>query len=230
MKNAPPKSSGGMRAIVYQPELVIKRPIRTDYMKRQGFDAAIREAIFLRETYDNLVKAPNYDTALKYWAEFLTRLQRIYNKLDAATLDGGRSRAWMGRKKAERSADKLLQYLHQARHSDEHSIEPIAENSPSLMITAPPSGSAYVRNIALTVDGQIVLDAVDRQGNAVSPEDMLTINHLKLAPVVNRGQTYDPPRTHLGVPIDPDHIKSVGALVIKYVDKLLTEAREFVPL
>ena len=37
----------------------------------------------------------------------------------------------MNRKIEERKKDELLQYVHQARHADEHRIEPVSEESVS---------------------------------------------------------------------------------------------------
>jgi hypothetical protein len=62
------------------------------------------------------------------WSDYLAGSQRVFSKL-AAAASGGKCSAWSGRIKNQRKNDELLQYVHQARHADEHGLEAIAKAS-----------------------------------------------------------------------------------------------------
>jgi hypothetical protein len=110
------------------------------------------------------------------WRDFLGRIEKVWTKTQAAVHD------MPGWPKIEsdiahlRKADPLLSYLQHARNVDEHSIQELA------------------------TDWDAKLTSVQRRGElhvSWQPWDR------PLLPVRNRGVTYDPPRTHLGKPIEP---------------------------
>ena len=49
---------------------------------------------------------------------------------------------------------------------------------------------------------------------------------IELVPVMDRGATYMPPRTHLGVPIDKLSPILMAQLAFRYLDGLIREAEE----
>src|SRR5262245_26190578 len=79
---------------------------------------------------DQLKNAGDFAEFNRAWSAFLFSSNRIYGKLSAGSRLNAKSRQWLGRKKRERKQDPLLQYLHQARNSDEHGLEPVTEIVP----------------------------------------------------------------------------------------------------
>lgn len=107
------------------------------------------------------------------WRDFLARIERAWNKIEAATAASSSSNWPTVKTEIERarSSDPLLVYIRQARNSDEHSIQNVAVDwEPNL------HAAQVGRQVTLT------WSQWDRP----------------LLPVTNRGVTYNPPRSHLG--------------------------------
>jgi hypothetical protein len=197
-------------------------------MNAEGYEAACREFKRMREAYLNLAVAPNYEAAIGYWTDFIIRLQRVYNKLTAATKNDNRSRPWMGLKQRERSDDELLQYLQQARHADEHAYEEIAAEEISAYLIPPEEGGAHVNSVGVLTDGTIVIDAEGMNGEEVDVRELIALNRFRLVPVTNSGRTYPAPTQHKGLDVDPNNVVVLCRYALKHVEQLLNEARQFV--
>ncbi len=106
------------------------------------------------------------------WREVLRRVERIYAKTKAASHDQAGWPAINSEISYLRKTDPLLIYVQQARHADEHSIQDIAADWDAQL------------NAERQADGslKVMWQPYDRP----------------LLPVINRGITYNPPRTHLG--------------------------------
>lgn len=142
---------------------------------------------------DEMRRAKTFSDLDRHWSEFLSLLQRIYNRLGKAC-QGGPSSAWYGRLKHERGTDDLLTYVQHARHADEHGIDKITRVfEDSVQFTS--QGSSHIRGIKI-VNGEMVIE------HTGSPVDVVfEPGAVALLPVVNRGVTYQPPTEHLGVPL-----------------------------
>lgn len=136
---------------------------------------ASKEIIAAIDFYERMLKHHLGDFANfeSDWREFLQKLERVWNKTQAAVngLPG-----WP-KLEAEinklRSEDQLLSYLRHARNADEHSIQQVASDW-NANLRATPVDSTSVR---------LDWEPWDRP----------------LLPVKNRGVVYQPPREHLGI-------------------------------
>ena len=85
------------------------------------------------------------NAVMEAWGDFLIAAGAVYSKLEQGAKGHPASEPWFGAKKAQRKADPLLAYLHQARNVEEHGITPPHRwRAPSIVI--PPGGHAMVRS------------------------------------------------------------------------------------
>jgi len=147
------------------------KPLRKDHPLHH----ASKELIAAVDFYERMLEHHLADFAVfeSDWREFLQKIERVWNKTQAAVC---KLPGWQRIESAVttlRSEDPLLSYLHQARNADEHSLQ----------------------NVASDWDAKLRTSQVDTNSVRVEwdPWDR------PLLPVKNRGVMYPPPRVHLGV-------------------------------
>ncbi len=173
---------------------------------------ATEEFNFAKEALLKMKDERSPRKAKRYWSDFLNHMQRAYNRLGGAAKDG-RARGWYQRLQAQRSADPLMQYLHQARHADEHGIEEVSDEFFGSIEIG--SGS-YVESFS--VDNRRVTSS------KVSGNVKITLKH-ELVPVKNRGVTYPIPDAHLGKEMDLRDPIHAGKLALDYLSLKIEEAK-----
>ena len=191
----------------------------------EPLNAARKELTRAGHALESLRSAQTYGVLEDAWASFLRHLERSYNKAQAQLKRSSKFQGWpmRGRVEALRSKDPLLSYLRNARGADEHGIEPIASGKPGGVGIGPAEGnSLYVRS--MTVDrGKIRIDSPDRIRVTVIPAEFV------LAPLVNRGVTYEVPNSHLGSSLPSSDPVSLGERGLKFYHDFIEQAeREFV--
>jgi hypothetical protein len=145
-----------------------------------------------------------------HWSSFLSSAGRVFTKLEQGAKAAATTKSWFGTKVHQRRTDPLLCYLWHARNADEHAV---------LEITQPQPGT--VREIAPTAED---LEGLKRSREAAGKNEPMTVlamleitpPHIRLLPVVNRGQTYYPPPGL--VPFD------AGQQALATLDAILNEA------
>ena len=138
------------------------------------------------------------------WSAFLNAINRAFLALSAGARDNAKTRAWWSEKKHEWKTDPLLQYLHQARNSDEHGLDALTEWIPGYFSAALPPG--------------------------LNPA---SLSHPKLIAVRNDkfGDIFEPPTEHLGNKFSPEELRlpfSVAARAMGYYNRLILEAENYV--
>ena len=164
----------------------------------------------------------------KAWDEFLRNWAAIYNVFEAGLKkESPQTRQWFNGKKHERKKDHLLQYLFQARHDEEHGLIPSVEPIAGAQLYAIPDVGGEGREIRMEIN------SATGSFHAVRPDGgplQLLQEHpagFALKSVTNAQfsvvQVYAHPIDHLGELIDMSP-KSVAALAIAYMKKLIAEA------
>jgi hypothetical protein len=97
-----------------------------------------------------------------------------------------------------RRSDELLRYVHQARHAEEHGIDPISTEKPAHMAINPKKGITHTIGYMERRGGQLMFDPETAKNIVITFHPA----QVRLLPVVNRGVVFRPPVTHLGVRID----------------------------
>jgi hypothetical protein len=159
------------------------------------------------------------------WLNFLLHANGVYVQLEQASKVSPQARQWFGAKKRQRKEDELLQYIHQARHSDEHSIEKVAAVSPghtAIGRAAPGYSSSIVLNTL--PDGRLHVRSMD--GKPV----LLEVKNptIELRPVTGLGPVvYNPPAQHRGKPLPDNSPMTIAKLGLQFLSELLEEADSF---
>jgi hypothetical protein len=160
------------------------------------------------------------------WYTFLMAAKNVYTSLEQASKDAPQCRQWFGAVKSVRKSDELLQYLFQARDDEEHGVEAATELQPeSIAIgVSKPGFSSSMHITALNIDrGTIHLDATSHDGKPILIEVSPAQTILKY--VTGRGNVkYNPPTSHLGIPLTSGNPIEVAELGLIYLSGLVTDA------
>jgi len=180
---------------------------------------------------ERLEIATKREEIVSAWSDLLLAAAGVYSKLEQGSKTSGPGRAWYGRVKAERKADPLLSYVHHARNSDEHGIEEIVEvrkKGTATITFREPFDATKLEGVQISVGR-------DNRGNVVvtsSNEDVATTkmydrDQVELVTVKDSrfNDTFQPPYEHLGVKIEKQTPKEIGALLVDYIENLLDSAR-----
>lgn len=124
---------------------------------------------------------PTFHEFDRAWREVLHHLERAWNKL-VAECEGRKNWPKLKSKYEHlRKTDPLLKYVIHARNVSEHTIAQVVQDwNPNLRVSSVPGGT------------RIEWDEWDRP----------------LLPVVNRGTRFNPPKSHLGKPMQ--HYRVIG--------------------
>lgn len=74
-----------------------------------------------------LGSSKDYDSARRYWYEFLLASNAVFSILEQGAKGSNKSGPWFGNRKNERKTDPLLRYLLHARNADEHDVPSVTE-------------------------------------------------------------------------------------------------------
>jgi hypothetical protein len=174
-----------------------------------------------------LADCQNYESFTDIWYTFLVAAKGVYICLEQGAKSSPQSRQWYGSKKQERKNDPLLQYLFQARNDDEHGIEPVTNFVPGRIgigVSKPDSSRDMIFGGIKFRDGVLTIeDAVAHDGKPIYVEHEPP--HARLSPVASRGNVvYQPPKSHLGKPLESDLPVTVGQAAFAYLSSLVDDA------
>jgi hypothetical protein len=209
-------------------ELARKGERDMDVLKHQR---AVEEYEALVRAIGHLEAARSSKEARQSWQSVLSHFQRLYNKLMAAAKGNAAASRWIEDRTRERRSEPLLQYLHQARHVDEHGIGEVAEDDATWSLM-PAGTTMHVERLEFGPDSNgelkvLALDATHEDGRAVKVEEIFSMRHLMLVPIMHRSVTYEIPASFRGHPIGQD-IQEVAELVRTHAQMLIEEAERFV--
>ena len=140
----------------------------------------------------------------EHWKEFLRRLERSWNKLNALHKSDPRWNAWQSPYVHMRRTDQLISYLVNARGADEHSVQEITAAEGTSVTINPATGSGMHIERMVFTRNSIHVQSKQPVKITFSPAK------IRLLPVVNRGQTYPVPTEHKGDSLDPSNITALA--------------------
>lgn len=186
-------------------------------MEKSAVDAARVSLGKAKSSVEAIRSAKQYPEFEAAWSDFLLAAGRIYSKLEQGAKNSGKSKAWFGRQKHARRTDTLLSYIHHARNADEHGIERVTQMQPG-SIGIGSTGSTLIKR--MVIDGNMVM--ADTVGDPLRVT--VTPNSVRLVPVMDHGDRYEPPVSHLGSPINKPSPLAVAELAVSYLETLTDEA------
>lgn len=155
--------------------------------------------------------ASDLDTLADTWELFLIYHQRTWNRCEAHYA----GQPFWGRLNptfsARRKRETLLQYVHQARHADEHGLAPIAQAHPAFSVV---SGGTLLGGSKIVGNGPSYLAPGSTATVIFNPATIVA------NPVINRGVTYDPPVLK-GRPQPP--VLQIAEAAIRFYEELFHE-------
>ncbi|WP_294392024.1 hypothetical protein [uncultured Sphingomonas sp.] len=163
------------------------------------------------------LKDDDYPDLHTAWWQFLLAAGGVYSRLEQGAKASNKSASWFGREKNKRKTDPLLSYIHHARNSEEHGLEGSSRASGPRFKAK--SGGRVINHDDGTFD--FIMDAsADKMVLHWDPPG------IRLSTVRDDrfGDSFDPPREHLGVFIDGERPGNVAKAAIAYLEKIVAEA------
>lgn len=168
--------------------------------------------------------AKTYQDFVGRWYLFLMSWKGVYTSLEQGSKNSAQSRQWFGAKKAERRSDELLQYMFEARNSDEHDLEEVTALRP---------GGLGIGTRGFGLSKSIRIDGTTGPGGVlrITALDGLPVGvvHHPPRPVLRavnaRGDRVIPPPTrHKGTLLPNQEPLTVATLALAYAEALVAEA------
>jgi hypothetical protein len=183
---------------------------------KAAIDAARTERGRAADSLAVVATTNDFPTLEKHWASFLVSAGRVFTKLEQGAKLSSKGKAWWGNQLHQRRTDPLLRYLWHARNADEHTLQRINELQPAQAQVIEPTKE----------DIEQLERAMKKETRPWAPLGMVqwTPEHVVLLPVVDRGVRYEPPKEHLGRPIDNSSPAHIAALALAYLDAMLKQA------
>lgn len=176
------------------------------------------------ESLQELERSTDFKSFSRAWGDFLHHLHGIYTPLEQGAKVNPNSRQWYGELKAKARKDPLLRYLTQARNSDEHGIEPIAEHRDGGYSIGGPGESVRIENAVVGASGFV--------GTILPVNGKLpTIRTWGAHPILitvydeRHGDRFAPPSEHLGKRLSDNAPVTVARLAIEFYEAAISEAK-----
>lgn len=181
-----------------------------------------------KKALNDLAGCQSYDAFADVWYVLLFSAKGVYTVLEQGAKISPKSRAWFEDKARERRSDPLLQYLYEARNTDEHGIAPVLEHAPGQLnigVMKPGFSTRFQVNGSLGLGKELEITPLDEKPLLIE----LTSACARLTQVHDRhGRPYDPPDSHFGQPITSQRPAAVAELWIAYLESLIQDAERLV--
>ena len=150
----------------------------------------------------------------------MDQANRVYTKLENGSKHNSKSKGWFGRIVHERRKDPLLRFIHQARNTEEHGLA----GSSNTQAAMSAQGSIHIKCTVVTDDMFAVEYTPANSGSKLAVRFS-----LNLCSVVDDrfGNTFEPPREHLGQPLVDVSPLGVAEAALGYLGNLITKAKRF---
>ena len=193
-------------------------------MDRAGFEksrARLAEAFRFFEQLKLTNNCSDFESA---WNGFVVNLNSVYSTLEQSVKGYPCSEAWFSREKKKRKADQALQYLWQARNSNEHSIREILVRHPGGIGIGHPSGSMFIKELRVGSEG---IEHLEGWGPDGSPLEIKAYpERVELVPVFNRGQWFDPPSHFFDEELKERTPVELASKVLAHMTYLFSDAQD----
>lgn len=171
--------------------------------------------------YERMLKSDNDLVEYEiHWVDFLSASNSFFEKFEKAAGKFQAFGEFYSPFRKERKKDSLLQYLHQARNSEEHCVgesgEPI------------PKAKGLIFNASITVaKNKVELEKLKlEQAEMAKRVENVPKNRFRAIPVVNYGREYGVPLEHLKKSSFAIHPNEMAFLALSYMSNTLEAAKQ----
>lgn len=184
------------------------------------YKPALKEISAAKKCIEFMENSKNHDEYEGHWRDFLTHIDKSFNKLLCATKPvKGKFSSYFSKNMMLRKADEMLVYLLQARNSDFHSTQDIAQLSPAHTTfgAMPGVSSLFVKKMVIN-NGFLEHYEGDPLMVSFHP------NTTRVVAVENQGQRYNPPSMHLGEHLSNNHPTTLAKLGVTFYENWINES------
>src|SRR5688572_5831588 len=195
-------------------------------MDKDAYRQAWEQLHKARSAHRAISMAQSYGQQETAWSDFLDASWVFFNKLQAGARGHGRSEPSCGRIKRERENDSILQYVRQARNSKDHGIKPISARRGGTFAI---SGDVRIEGLQTDSMGNVRIKRLTSLNKDRPVKVHMRSPHIELITVYDdlHGDSYDPPRAHLGRPVDDLSAAAVSDLALQYMERVIGDASKF---
>jgi|SRR4051812_6248387 hypothetical protein len=189
-------------------------------MAKPSLSRAKAELRAARSALGRMRRARTYDELEDGWRDYLGALEKAWLKAERECQTvRDQFEPWQQQFRAERKSDPLLSYLSHARNADTHTIQDTLNQTPPSIGLGPAYGNSwYIEKLEIK-NGQITHYSGDK------PMKVTFIpGRLELVTVVDRGVSYEPPKSHRGESLSKTDPISVAELGLTYYESFIAEA------
>lgn len=162
--------------------------------------------------------SPDNGDAEREWELFLTEITRAFNRLMAGERKGHPSEAITKQIRRDRKTDPMLSYLRESRNALEHTIEQVSTVTGSPRPLRENEDAPHFGVEVEYEDGRRETFEMERSNVFVLENMRLTLRSFKVG-----GKRYDPPTTHLGLPLADSDPLTIGDVALQYFERMAEE-------
>ncbi|MFL7751341.1 hypothetical protein VZC42_17150 [Raoultella ornithinolytica] len=184
------------------------------------YKPARKEIQAANQCIEFMKNSKNHDEFEQHWRNFLGHLDKSFNKLLSATNPvKGQFTSHFSSRFMHRRSDQTLVYLFQARNTDFHSTQDIAQLAPSRTTLNPPPGveSHYIKKMEIR-NG--VVEHYEGDPIIVTFHPSTT----RVVQIRNQGKDYPPPSIHLGENLPNNHPTTLAELGVRFYERWIDES------
>ena len=166
-------------------------------------------------------RAQSLDDFEVEWRAYLNCIEKLWQKVERSCQHVcGVFAPWQGKYHRLRKKDMLLRYLKQARDADNHSIQDVTKIQPGSRAYrfANPQGG-YIKHMEIR-NGAVV----HYEGDPMTVEE--TLPHPVAVPVKNNGEWFNPPSSHLELPVTTHHPVDLAVLGLMFYSGYIAEVEK----
>lgn len=171
--------------------------------------------------HGEMERSPSLADVRIAWPDFLINANGVFSALEQGAKDSEPSKRWFGGVSKFRRSDPLLQYLHQARNSEEHSLEEQTYPIPGSLLVVGTGNGPHEATLNSNPDGSLRITYDPRKAKVLNYKPQLVFTQVS-----NRGVQYPAPESHRGVKLFQISPQKAAALVILYLEEIIQEAEQ----
>lgn len=189
----------------------------------QHSDKPFEELEKAKQLLIQMKTARTLDELDMFWKNYLTHLDRVWNKAKANFSRSPKWSNWQSPYVKARNKDPLILYLMQARNADEHTTDEITEKREGFMAINPadPKQGIHIKNMRTDARGEIHIETTHPIVFEFEP------SRVAMIAFENRKVIYNPPMSHMGEPLDPHDLIGAAAKGIDFYEGFLHSAEAF---
>jgi len=188
------------------------------------FDSALRDLEIAKKAIDRMADADMLDIFQEAWQDFLYRIERAWDYCERTMSRTAGFNEWFAPYAKLRKKDPLLRFLRHARHAETHALSPTIDKPLTVTFKDKFGRPFRVHGIkAKFENGTLTID-VDSPDKLLSFDASVVPTNPKLLRFKNRGEWFNPPKSHLGNRTEDLHPVIAAKLGLDFYRAFVKEA------